>query len=159
MSKTFQLENVDQVAIVSLLQKTDYQMFCIEEKVFNQLPTVKLFFERFREDSTFKFHGVPIKYFEQAREVAEHTKDIGLTAVKNNVTARLGNAVIVPEKYSNMMLNTEGQFSSEEEDEFGIEGITAPNGIYRVPLKKGFSGSLQRLIEQWQSLCYYSINF
>ena len=72
-----------------------------------------------------------------------------MTAVKNNVTACLGNAVIVPEKYSNMMLSTEGRFSSEEEDEFGIEGITAPNGIYRIPLKKGFSGSLQTLIEQW----------
>ena len=40
MSKIFQLENVDQVAIVSRLQKTDYQMFYIEKKIFNQLPTV-----------------------------------------------------------------------------------------------------------------------
>lgn len=44
------------------------------EKDF-QSTSNSLFFERFREDSTFKFHGVPIKYFEQAREVAEHTKD------------------------------------------------------------------------------------
>ena len=109
MSKTFQSENVDQVAIISLLQKTESQMFCKEKKGFDLLPTVKLFFERVKEeDGTFKFQDILIKYFEQAREAAEHTKDTWMTAIKNAVTAHLGNDEIVPEQYSNMILNTGG---------------------------------------------------
>lgn len=49
-------------------------MLCIRKKDFNQLQTVKQFFERAKEeDGTFRFEDVPIK-FEKTKEAAKHTK-------------------------------------------------------------------------------------
>ena len=82
MSGTFQSEDGDQVATVSLLQEIEQQMLHTETKDFNQLPTGKWFFERVKEeDGAFKFQDVPIKSFKQAKEAAKHTKDIWVAAI------------------------------------------------------------------------------
>ena len=104
----------------SLLHQTEQQMLCKEKKDFNQLQTVKQFFERIKQkECTFKFEDVPIKSFEQAKEAAKHTKDTWLAAIKN-VTGCFENAETVPEKYSTMILNTEDWLSSEQDDEWAI---------------------------------------
>lgn len=49
---------------VSLLQQTVEQMACIEKKDFNQLLTVKPFFERVKkENGASKFQNVSIDFF------------------------------------------------------------------------------------------------
>ena len=112
-------------------------MLHIQKKNFNQLPTVKRFFERVKEeDGTFKFQDVPVKSFEQAKEGAKHTKDTLVAAIKNAVTACLENAETAPETHSTMILNTEGWLSSKQDDEFGIERMTAFCDFYRVPLER-----------------------
>lgn len=83
-----------------------------------------------------------------------------MAAIKTVVTGCLENAETLPKKYSTMILNTEDWLSIEQDDEFGIEGITALYDFDRVPLQKaGFSGSILQFTEQWQLLYDYYIKY
>lgn len=105
-------------------------------------------------------NDVLIKSIEQAKEAAKHTTGTWVSAIKTVVTGCFENAETVPKKYSTMILNTEDRLFIEQDDEFGIEGITALYDFDRVPLQKaGFSGSLLQFTEQWQLLYHYSIKY
>ena len=105
-------------------------------------------------------NDVLIKSIEQAKEAAKHTTGTWVSAIKTVVTGCFENAETVPKKYSTMILNTEDRLSIEQDDEFGIEGITTLYDFDRVPLQKaGFSGSLLQFTEQWQLLYHYSIKY
>ena len=58
LSKTFQNEDVDPVATVSLLNQVKQQLRRIERKDFEQLPTVKRFLDRVtEEDGSYPLEG------------------------------------------------------------------------------------------------------
>ena len=76
LSKTFQIEDVDSVETESLINRTKQNMRRIQKKEFEQLPTVKWFFEQLKEkDGKHTFQDVVITNFEQSRETAKNIKE------------------------------------------------------------------------------------
>ena len=85
---TFQLEDVDQAVTVSLLQQTATNALLREKGLQLTSKSYAIFWKGRRRGWHIKFQDVSIKSFEQAKD----TKDIWVTAIKNVIPARLGNA-------------------------------------------------------------------
>ena len=72
LSKTFQSEDVDSVETEGLIKQTKQSLSRIQRKEFDQLPTVKSFFERVKEeDGKHTFQDVVLTRFEQSKESAK----------------------------------------------------------------------------------------
>ena len=92
MSKTFQSEDVDSVETASLINQTKQNMHRIQKKEFEQLPTVKRFFERVEEkDWKHTFQDVIITHFEQGRETAKNIKVSWVTLISDAIESWLEN--------------------------------------------------------------------
>ena len=68
LSKTFQNEDVDAAGTEGLIKQTKQCLSRIQRKEFDQLPTVKSFFERVKEDGKHTFQDVVLTRFEQSKE-------------------------------------------------------------------------------------------
>ena len=169
LSKTFQSADVDLVSASSLNNQAKKGLKRIKKKDFEQLPTVKRFLERVKEDNgQYSFQDVKLKDFIRAKEAAKKVKDEWVQLVSDSFDIRLDldqdDSTI---KFATVILNTEVWQSSvineeaeEPEQAFGIEAMTKLYDLYRIPLERaGFSGSLSDLLEQWESLCEYTVKY
>ena len=71
LSKTFQNEDVDAAGTEGLIKQTKQSLNRTQRKEFDQLPTVKSFFERVKEDGKHTFQDVVLTRFEQSKESAK----------------------------------------------------------------------------------------
>ena len=63
-------------------------------------------------------------------------------------------------KFAAKILNTEGWKGSNIDDEFCFNAINKPYEFHKIPLEwAGFTGTISELLEQWQSLCNYTIKY
>ena len=161
LSKTFQNEDVDPVATVSLLNQVKQQLRRIERKDFEQLPTVKRFLDRVtEEDGSYVFHDVKLKQFQQGKETGRRYKDEWVQLITEAIEKRLESHDSAADIYAPTILNTEAWVRNDEDKEFGVEALSALYDVYKSPLESaGFSGSLSDLIEQWEILCHYTLQY
>ena len=159
--KTFQSEDVDSVETEGLIKQTKQSLSRIQRKEFDQLPTVKRFFERVKEeDGKYTFQDVVLTCFEQSKESAKKIKESWLTLISDTIESRLENDSSPGNEFSSKILNMEGWQSSDTDDKFCVDAITKLYEFYRQPLEHtGFSGTLSELLEQWQNLCDYTVQY
>ena len=83
-----------------------------------------------------------------------------MTLISDAIESRLENDSSPGNEFSSKILNMEGWQSSDTGDEFCVDAITKLYEFYRQPLEcSGFSGTLSELLEQWQNLCNYAVQY
>ena len=161
LSKIFQAEEVDVVAVGHNLQKTKQQLDRIERKDFDQLPTVQRFLNNVEEDEgEFKYQDVVLKNFLNGKESAQRRKNEWTSLVSKAIENRLepGNSEI--SKYSSEIINTEGWFRSTEDPDFLDNELEELYNHFEIPLKNaGFDGNITEMTEQWHDLVSYAIKY
>ena len=163
LSLAFQGEEIDTVSSISYIETAKKQLQQLERKNLEELPTVKRFLEKVKEeaDGKFTYQNVTLPSFEAAKDAAREAKKVLLGQIKDAMQSRLEVAENPHVVNAAIVLNTEGW---ERSDENGEEDVTfADNCLtelydhFKVPLlNAGADGSLHDLLEQWHSLLDYS---
>jgi len=163
LSLAFQGEEIDTVSSISHIETAKKQLQRLERKNLEELPTIKRFLEKVKEDADGKFtyQNVTLPSFEAAKDAAREAKNVLLGQIKDAMQSRLEVAENPHVINAAIVLNTEGW---ERSDENGEEDVTfADNCLtelydhFKVPLlNAGADGSLHDLLEQWHSLLDYS---
>ena len=126
LSKAFQSEDVDVVTTDSILSQCKLQLQRIEQKPFQELPTVCRFLEKVKvdDDRKYKFQDVVLKDFDRGKESAHNLKSIWASVISKIIQLCLedGNDSVVS-KYLVHVLNTDGWFHYEKDSEFISKGI------------------------------------
>lgn len=154
LSLAFQGEEIDTVSSISYIE-TAKQLQRLERKNLEELPTVKRFLEKVKEeaDGKFTYQNVTLPSFEAAKDAAREAKNVLLGQIKDAMQSRLEVAENPHVVNAAIVLNTEGW---ERSDENGEEDVTFTDNCltelydhFKVPLlNAGADGSLHDLLEQ-----------
>ena len=160
LSKCFQAEDIDIVGSVSHVESVKKQLTRIEQKPFNQLPTVKRLLDKIQEeDGKYTLQGVVLKDYVNGLLSTERKKDHLVNAVKDAIGKRLEDDQDEFSSMSSTFLNTQG-WSVAEDAEFLDDVLEKLYEQYKKPLENaGFDGTVNDLLLQWHAIFEYTIKY
>ena len=158
LSKCFQDEEIDAVGNAILLKRAKSQLRFLEEKSFQDLPTVKRIIGKVSfVDGKYMFQDIALKNYERALLSAEKTKKDLTVAVKEAIEIRLEDSM---NTMSSKIINTDGWLAAKDDSTLFDEDIVKVYDDFEVPLgRAGFDRSTNELLEQWHSILDYTVTY
>ena len=163
LSKAFQSKDINVVTTDSLLSQCKLQLQIIEQKPFEELPTVRPFLEKVKvdDDGKSKFQDVVLKDFDRGKESARNLKSTLASVISKTIQLRLedGNDSVVS-KYLVHALNTEGWFHYEKDSGFISKGIEELFEFYKLPLQTaGSLASATEFLLEFHDMVSYALKY
>ena len=118
LSKSFQSEEIDVVASIDLIKKVKSQLSRLENRTFENLPTVRRLVEKIKEDDgDFIFQDIKLKGYVKALETIKKVKENIIPEISKALKTRLeesddDNSMIIAK-----ILNTDGWISFKDNPE------------------------------------------
>ena len=158
LSKCFQDDSIDVVGSINLIQRIKGQLQRIEQKRFDELPTVKRTTDKIKEeDGKYIFHGIVLRGYVKAHETTERAKNELVRLVKVSIEKRLEMNKEDHSAISAKILNTEGWVCAKDDIDVFDEELDTLYQFYKVPLENaGFHGTFMELLDEWHSILEYT---
>ncbi|XP_065667866.1 zinc finger protein 862-like [Hydra vulgaris] len=161
LSLSFQSNDIDSVASSGFIEQTKKQLSRLKKKEFNDLPTVKRFLAKVKNNTgKYSFQDVELHDFTNALTLVKNSKSMIVSLIAESIEERLETQNTVPDMYGMLILNTGSWFQNNTNNSFADDNIEKLYDFYNMPLRNaGFTGSVNNMLDAWHNLVDYTVKY